>query len=376
VEPSEGSTSAALLAALRATTHAINTNELARSVLGARGNALTNTLLNAMARKGLIKNIAKPRTLGWWIAVREEVMTTILFPSNPIQPKSVDGSFGYEARAAKEAGYKIGRIDLEVILGGEIKLSGVDDGAVIYRGWLMKPEQYREMHEKLAGRLVVSPDEYLTAYYLPRWYRALASVGVHQYTPKSIWLEPGADLTDLDRIAGRVAEAFDGPVIVKDYVKSAKHRWFDACYIGDAQNDIEVKRVVKNFLDTVSDGLVGSLVFRDFVNFKRIGTHSKINLPLINEHRAFMHLGKVFYTAPYWAEGDYSGARPSNKLIETLAAGLHDQPLIAVDVAEKIDSDWMIVEVNPGGAAGVPEGGSVKDFYLALSQVHLVKGVP
>ena len=59
--------SAQLLAALRSTTHAISTNELA-SVIGMRGNAMTNTLLNAMARKGLVRNIARPKTLGWWIA--------------------------------------------------------------------------------------------------------------------------------------------------------------------------------------------------------------------------------------------------------------------------------------------------------------------
>ena len=79
-----------------------------------------------------------------------------------------------------------------------------------------------------------------------------------------------------------------------------------------------------------------------------------------------MSYGKVFYLAPYWAEGDYSGARPEPTLIEGLADGLAALPLVAVDVAERDDGRWMIVEINPGGAAGVPEGGNVRDFYAAL----------
>lgn len=60
---------AKLLELLRSTTHAISTNDLAHEVLGSNGNALANTLLNALARKGLVKNIARPKTLGYWIAL-------------------------------------------------------------------------------------------------------------------------------------------------------------------------------------------------------------------------------------------------------------------------------------------------------------------
>lgn len=129
----------------------------------------------------------------------------------------------------------------------------------------------------------------------------------------------------------------------------------------------ETKRVVRNFLDTVQDGLVGSLVFREFIDFRRIGTHPKIGLPLINEWRAILSFGKVIYLAPYWANGDYSNvARPEALEIERLSVGLHDNPFIAVDVAETDNGQQMIIEVNPGGAAGVPEGGDVRDYYRAL----------
>jgi len=293
----------------------------------------------------------------------------ILFPANPIKPKAVEQSFGWEAAAAKEAGFGVGRIDLEVVLGGDVKIANITPHSeVVYRGWLVKPEQYRAIEANLRehhqSRLVSESAHYEEAYLLPNWYRLLPE----GTTPRSIWLEPGTDLSNLDEIAKRVAAAFDGPVVVKDYVKSAKHKWFDACFIRDARNEDEVKRVVRNFLDIVREGLVGSLVFRQYLDFRRIGIHPKLGMPLVNEWRAFLCYGKVIYLAPYWSNGDYSkGDKPNAAPIEMLAAGLRHHQFSSIDVAQNADSaDWSVMEINPPGAAGVPEGGNVRDFYQAL----------
>jgi ATP-grasp domain-containing protein len=293
----------------------------------------------------------------------------ILFPSNPLNPKSVDNSFGYEARAAKEAGFRIGRVDLEIILGGEVKLSDMNTGYndIIYRGWLMKPEHYERLAAELPGRLITSPADYQAAYNFPIWYHK-----VEQHTPNTLIITRESVESDfngkLDTIAAQVKDHFgDKPCFVKDYLKSAKHRWFDACYIPSAQDTEEVKRIISNFLDIVSVNLTGGLCIREFITFKQIGIHSKIHSPLINEWRAFLHYGKVFYLCPYWAEGDYSGNKPEVSMIEEMAIGLQHLPFIALDVAEA-DDKWMIIEVNDGGGSGVPECGDVKEFYMKLAE--------
>jgi hypothetical protein len=160
-------------------------------------------------------------------------------------------------------------------------------------------------------------------------------------------------------------------------VKSAKHRWFDACFIRDSRNREETTRVTKNFLDIQGTGLVGGLCFRQFEFYKPIGIHPKTKLPLVNEWRAFMSKGRVFYFAPYWSDGaDYTlGAKPTAHEIESLAVGLEDLELVAVDVAERVRAPgdgavFDIIEVNPGGAAGVPEGGDVTVFYQLLRKVY------
>lgn len=337
----------------------------------------------------------------------------ILFPSSPLQPKAVDESFGEEARAAKEAGFGISRVDLEILLGGEVKLAGIpeakDDLGVrdmLYRGWLMKPEHYQALSAKLEWRLVTGPVAYEIAYNLPRWYLLFGE----GHTPRTLIL-PG-NTFDLDEVAAKVWQTFQTrlsltdqarvrayhdsfkpppeglgfhtghlipelmelpgprPVLLKDYLKSAKHRWFDACYIPDCQDQENVKRVTKNFLDIQGENLTGGLCFREFIPGKKIGVHSKTGMPLVNEWRAFLKHGRVIYRAPYWSEGDYTkGGEPSVGLIEELCAGLHDLPLVAVDLGERegeFSPSWIIYEVNDGGSAGVPEGGDVGEFYRVL----------
>ena len=275
-------------------------------------------------------------------------------------------AFEREAVACAAAGFEIGLIDLEVYLGGEAKLRKVPpgDGEVLYRGWILDLDAYGRMEAAVASRgkrLVTPIDAYRHIYHLPEWYEA---VGGAERTPRSIWL-PGASF-DLDEVAKTVREAFgEGPVLLKDYIKSRKHEWFDACFIPSAADGENVKRVVGNFLRLMDDHIVGGLVFRDFVPLRRVGLHSKSRLPLVREYRFFVLDGEPFFVAPYWAEGDYRGEAPDASVIEGILP-LVKSRFYAADVAEREEGGWVLVELNDGGAAGVPEGGSVEDFYTRL----------
>lgn len=290
----------------------------------------------------------------------------VLFPSNPLHPTAADSAFEDEARHAAAAGFDIGLIDLEVFLGGDVKLRRVPEGPgeVIYRGWLLELDAYRRMSEVVAARgrqLITDAAAYQHCYHLPEWYEA---IGGAEHTPRSIWI-PGSTF-DLDAVVDRVREAFgSGPSILKDYVKSRKHEWFDACFIPAADDEANVRRVVGNFLRLQEEHLVGGLVFREFVDLRRIGLHPKSRLPLVNEHRFFVLDGRPFYSAPYWADGDYSGERPSAEVIAPILGHVRSR-FYAADVAEREGGGWMLVELNDGGSAGIPEGGSAEAFYRDL----------
>lgn len=289
----------------------------------------------------------------------------VVFPGHVLKPSAVDPSFEEEEARARAAGFSVGFVGVDVHFGGELALSVPSgSGAAIYRGWILKAEDHARLERGLAERgytLVTTRAAYEHCYHFPEWYAALGP----ERTPRSIAL-PGASF-DMDEVVARVqAEFGDGPVIVKDYVKSRKHDWFDACFIRSVVEADEVRRVVGNFLRLQGDGLVGGLVFRAFVRFKAIGIHSKSRMPQVREYRSFVFRGKRFTADPYWGEGNYEGASPPTDAILADVLPRIQSPFFAIDVAEKEDGSWLVMELNDGGTAGVPDGASVEAFYQRL----------
>jgi hypothetical protein len=305
-------------------------------------------------------------------------MMIALYPSYPSRPNEPDPAFGWEVQWAKKAGFKISFIDLELQLGGDVILRKFPEGehTVIYRGWLITPSDYLKLDTALAlkgCKLLESYEAYREAYEFPMWYARIMDE-----TPLSVSytgtpeLLPKRETFDLQAIAKDLQHHIKGAAIVKDFIKSRKQDWFDACFIPDVRDEEMVIKVVSRFLDLMEGTLYGGLVFRQFEDFKRIGTHPKTKMPVVNEWRGFMLNGKLIYKAPYWASGNYDEAKePDASVFEGIVAKANFvSPFIALDVAERDDNDgtWRTIEINSGGASGVPEGGDVKDFYQALGK--------
>lgn len=166
----------------------------------------------------------------------------------------------------------------------------------------------------------------------------------------------------------------DTPVILKDYLKSRKEDWFDACFIPHADDQADVKRVVDNFLRIVGENLTGGLVFRAFHKYRRIGTHPKSRMPLTNEYRSFLYDGRVIFQVPYWAEGfgvSVVSDPPDPAHVERITRNVKSR-FFAADMAELEDKPgtWELVEINDGGAAGIPKDGDVSEFYRNLLRAN------
>jgi hypothetical protein len=285
----------------------------------------------------------------------------LLFPSYPSDINQPDPAFAREKESAKRLGFPIGYVDIEFMFGGEphFKLPKVEDTEVMYRGWILKQSSYQAMADALTQRglkLVNSPEQYHLSQTLPLWYPILKD-----QTPESIWI-PGETFTK-DQIDQAVSTFGDSPVMIKDYMKSRKQDWFDACYIQSASDNTEVHRVTKNFLDLQGETLVGGLVYRKFIALEQIGIHAKIKMPLINEWRIFVLNGKVIDTIPYWQDAEYSQEAP------TFTIPNLDIPFYSLDIAKTLAGEWIIIEIGDGGSSGIPEHRKPKDFYNKLKDM-------
>lgn len=294
---------------------------------------------------------------------------SVLFPSEPFESKSVDSAFEEEQKAALGAGLQTHLINAEALDEGAYekavrRLPQVDaDQTVVYRGWMMAAPAYASFYNVLAQkrfRLINDPDQYRHAHHLPESYSA-----IRDHTPRTVWTTSGASF-DLKAVMALLAPFGDTSLIVKDYVKSQKHRWEEACFIPSARDPEAVRRVVSRFIELQDDSLVGGLVFREFVELEPLTTHSKSGMPLTKEFRIFFLDGQRLLAVEYWEEGEYQGELPPKDLFADVAARVRSR-FFTMDVARRTNGSWIIMELGDGQVAGLPERLDPSGFYQALA---------
>jgi len=280
------------------------------------------------------------------------VSVILLLPSDPLRPRRPDEHFAPEADAARGLDVPLALVDHDALT-----RSGCADEAVIrvpegedavYRGWMLRSEQYQAFAEALSRRgtrLRTSASAYRRAHELPGWYDYLVSV-----TPTSAW-------TTL-----RVREEFDacratlssGPIVLRDYTKSLKHHWDEACFIPDVANAEAAWRLAERFLELRGEDLVGGLVLRRFETF--IGA----------EVRTWWVNGAC---ALVTAHPDTSQNLPPSDVeiapLTSLVARL-GLPFVTVDLARREDGAWRVVELGDGQVSDRPATTPAVELVSAL----------
>ena len=130
--------------------------------------------------------------------------------------------------------------------------------------------------------------------------------------------------------------------------------------------------MVKRFIELQDDDLTEGLVFREFIEFEPLATHSKSGMPMTKEFRIFFFEGKPIYWTKYWEEGDYGITAPPLDDFLVVAQSVKSH-FFTMDIAQVRDGKWMIVELGDAQVAGLPENADIGQFYKAL-QAAVVSG--
>lgn len=289
------------------------------------------------------------------ILVSELQNINFLFCNHPLYPRRVD--MDYEAEY-QEAGinHSCALFSYEDLEDGKLSLYGEEiTGLTIYRGWMMKPELYQVFYNLLEEKgifLINSPAEYIKYHILPGWYKDFADM-----TSETIWEDCGNINAILEK-----STFLEGSYIVKDYVKSRKHEWYEACYIPDIADKVNASKVICTFAERQGEALVGGIVLRKFEKLKQIGFHEKSGMPISEEYRVFVYGGKVHIVDNYWNDEwkvDFSEKEIAwmNGIAEKVRSNF-----VTVDLARKEDGTLLIMELGDGQVSGLQEIDE-KEFY-------------
>lgn len=283
----------------------------------------------------------------------------LLFPCDPARPRAVEPDFAQQAAAAEGAGFAILLISFEELVYESAPMRAVRQvpegvGPSVYRGWMLKPPVYAALAAALDARgapLVVSPSAYGYAHQLPNWFADFVGV-----TARSVWTTSG----HLDEARAALAQLPPGPAIVKDYVKSAKHLWNEACFVPDTRDEVAALRVVQAFLNEQGDDLNGGVVLRAFRPYRSSGVEARTGAPIIEERRVFLWRGR-----PLSVFGDEASILDEPSIAE--AVRRVRSPFVSLDVARLSDGRWEVVELGDGQVSQ-PREMDPAAFYRALRQ--------
>jgi hypothetical protein len=287
----------------------------------------------------------------------------LLFCSDPLTPNQPDFAWQAEVDAAKDAGFAISLIDFEALLDGnparavrKVAPAEVSETALL-RGWMLRPETYTQLFQALQERnilLINNPEGYTCCHYLPESYAF-----VEKYTPRTVWMPLEGDL-DMNAVMGLIAPFGDKPLILKDYVKSAKHAWLEACFIPSASNRIAVEQVVRKFLSIQGNELNVGLVFREYAELKK---HEDSAHPF--EFRLFFLDHELLCISDYWgtenAVLDESVLKPFLAIAKTIPSRF-----FSLEIAQCANGSWTIIELGDGQVSGLPDSLTPDVFYQKL----------
>jgi len=297
-------------------------------------------------------------------------VTNIIFCSDPLNRNKVDPSWEMEYLIAKQKNLKIHLLDFEQLASSQhlaqafkkvIKPESSEKA--VYRGWMMPVGMYEDFYHTLLQynlELINTPTEYKHCFYFPESYEL-----IKPYTPQSFFMK-GNPLQAMEELKTILHTFGDKPIMVKDYVKSQKHYWHEACFIPKASDTEHALKVIKKFVELQGDNFQGGLVLREFVELEPLGKHSKSDMPLTKEYRIFILNGQRIALNNYWDEKVYSEEEIPWQHFEQLYKDVKSH-LYTMDIAKQKNGNWIIIELGDAQVAEYIGEQGLDDFYDHLS---------
>ncbi|HFI0701130.1 TPA: ATP-grasp domain-containing protein [Streptococcus suis] len=276
----------------------------------------------------------------------------ILFPSDVFQRNQVDEELQAEYEAAKEYFEVILFDNLAWFEEGALKLSKKIDErqTCIYRGWMMKPEDYRNFFGQLSEQgldLLTHPKEYDTLHLFPK---------VYPYIKKdtaTTLIYPEGQKPEIGEIREHFVE-----FMIKDYVKSVKGSQIPA-QISSAISQEELERLFDIFYHLRGNLFTGGLCLKEILPLKYYGDRT-------NEYRMFCYNHSILSISQNSHQTSPTASPP-----EDLINRYKDlpSPFYTLDFAELEDGTWKLLETGDGQVSGLSFNQDYSLFFKNLASM-------
>lgn len=281
------------------------------------------------------------------------MIQSILFPSSYFDLNKVDEDLQSEYDAVKNTdlydiilfGYEQWFCNKKLVL--NYKPSEVI--TAVYRGWMMKPEQYETFYLNLLEnkiQLITTPEEYKQFHVFPNIYPLLA-----EETARMMIFPKGTsvDLTTVKKSFKRF--------MVKDYVKSVKGTNFPRYFENTVTQD-EFDKWMGVFYKYRGELFTGGICIKEFLKLK------KYNLKP-NEYRVY-YINRIIATISRNSGQMLLTPMPPQALLNKYSQ--LPSKFYTIDYAELEDGSWKIIEAGDGEVSGLSEQQDYETFFRALHQ--------
>lgn len=292
----------------------------------------------------------------------------ILFPSEPFILRQVDSSFAVEYNTAKLLGFDVFLFDHDEFVKDNIFKSNIisRDGnptPILLRGWMLKEEQYKALYGQLlylGYQLINGPTQYVNCHHFPEYYKHIS-----EHTSKAWWSGPWSEhpySKKGEETFWEPVRSMLGDIIIKDYVKSEKGNPDLFILKRELTND-EFNERVQKFVEARGKLFNKGLVFKAVENLKKYEGQT-------NEWRLFF-LNKKLIISNQNSDTPVRVFAPSDDIMIEMEkiAKLIDSNFFTIDIAQKEDGSWMILELGDGQVSGLPLAGDALSFYGNMRKI-------
>jgi ATP-grasp domain-containing protein len=286
----------------------------------------------------------------------------LLFPQNPEMRKLPEPIFEAEYDAARAIGFDCRLFDEEALSAGDIdsalkRLPTTAECHLLYRGWILSEELYGRFHHALLERgysLVSSPNQYAEVTYFPNYYAK-----IRDCSPAAVWTESADAYAawTMSRTLG------DGPFVIKDHIKSAKHHWHDACFVPKGAGREQFEFIAENLKKEQGPTFYRGFVVKQYVPLQTRG-ESPREYPQCEEYRLFFWNQRLMISSHYHRQS----ANPVDwSRFEEIALRF-ESPFFTMDVAQTEQGDWIVIDMGAGEVCSLPPSLAPETFYQKLAE--------